>query len=312
LLGSNKVIFNEGIIQLTNSKGGYNYTLTGQLRKRFSRAFEASAAYAHNQAKDVQSLTSDRAISNWRNGRQFAGVEYDPENVTTSNFERPHRFIVYGTYTAPWTKNQTDVSFYFEGISGTPLTYVTNNDINGDGINSNDPIYVPKNAADPTEFRIGRGSGPTGNNAFALNEADAAAFDKFISLQKCLDKQRGRIMERNSCNSPFQKRMDVSVRQTLPEIAGQRVTMQLDIFNFANLLNNKWGRIYLPTASTNSFQPVLNTAGREAGALNTALWNYNVNSGILTGVNRDNSAFSTNTNLGSNNYQIQLTARYAF
>ena len=282
------------------------------MRKRFNRAFEATAAYAYNQAKDVQSLTSDRAISNWRNGRQFAGAEYEPEDVTTSNFERPNRFIFYGTYTAPWTKNQTDVSFYFEGISGSPITYVTNNDINGDGINANDPIYVPRNAADPTEFRIGTGSGPTGSSAFALNAADAAAFDKFISMQKCLDKQRGQIMERNSCNGPFQKRMDVSVRQTLPEIAGQRITMQLDIFNFANLINNKWGRNYFPIASAFNNQSVLNTAGREAGALNTALWNYNVATGILDGVNRLNSPFSVNPNTGANNYQIQLTARYAF
>jgi hypothetical protein len=105
LIGSNRVRFSEGAIQLTNATAGYNYTLSGQLRKRFNRTFEGTAAYTYNQAKDVQSLTSDRAVSNWRNGRQFAGAEYEPDNATTSNFERPHRIMMFGTYTAPWVKN---------------------------------------------------------------------------------------------------------------------------------------------------------------------------------------------------------------
>lgn len=308
LLGSNKVQFSEDAIQLTNAKAGYNYTLSGQLKKRFNRTFEGAASYTYNQAKDVQSLTSDRAISNWRNGRQFAGLENDVHDATTSNFERPHRVLIYGTYTAPWIKNQTDVTFFFEGISGNSITYVTNNDINGDGINGNDPIYVPKNATDGNEVRIGSGSG----NSFALNSTSAAAFEQFIKMQPCLDRQRGTIMKRNSCYGPFQKRMDVSVRQTLPEQFGQRLTLQLDIFNFANLLNRSWGRNYFPVVSTFNNQAVLNTAGRTAGALNVGQWNYNLNTSVQNAVTSFNSPWSVSTNSASNNYQIQMTLRYSF
>jgi hypothetical protein len=308
LLGANKVAFTEGAIELTNAKAGYNYTLSGQLKKRFNRAFEATAAYTFNRSKDVVSLTSDRAISNWRNGRQFAGAEFAPDEATTSNFERPHRVVLFGTYTAPWTKNQTDVSFYFEGISGTPITYVTNNDINGDGIAGNDPIYVPKNGTDANEVRIGAGAG----NTFALNAASAANFEKFIELQPCLSKQRGQIMARNSCNGPFNKRMDVSVRQTLPQIAGQRLTLEMQVFNFANVLNKNWGRNYFPIQSTFNNQQVLNTAGREAGALNTAKWNYNFNTSVENGIKTFNSPYTVNPNSPSNNYQIQAALRYSF
>lgn len=308
LIGSNRVRFSEGAIQLTNATAGYNYTLSGQLRKRFNRTFEGTAAYTYNQAKDVQSLTSDRAVSNWRNGRQFAGAEYEPDNATTSNFERPHRIMMFGTYTAPWVKNQTDVTFYFEAVSGNSITYVTNNDINGDGIAGNDPIYVPTNATDPSQVRIGTGAGST----YALNAAAAAAFEQFIKLQPCLDRQRGKIMERNSCYGPFQKRMDVSIRQTLPQISGQRLTAQLDIFNFANLLNKSWGRNYFPIVSTFNNQAVLNTAGRTAGALNTAQWNYNLNTSVQNGITTFNSPWSVNPNSAGNNYQMQLTMRYAF
>jgi hypothetical protein len=307
-IGANNVNFSEGAIMLTNSKGGYNYTLTGQLAKRFSRAFQATAAYTYMQARDVQSLTSDRAISNWRFGRQFAGLENDPKDVQTSNFERPHRVIAYGTITAPWEKYQTDVSFFFEGVSGAPFLFTTNNDINGDGIGGNDPIYVPRDARDVNEIRVGTGSGAT----FVPDPAIAAALERFIDMQPCLDEQRGKIMKRNSCGGPFQKRMDASVRQTLPEFGGQQFTLQLDIFNFLNLLNKDWGQLEFPVLGTFNNQALLLTAGKQPGPLNTSLWNYNVANAVVTNVNSFNSPWSLNPNSAANNYQMQLSLRYAF
>lgn len=307
-LGTPSVNFSEGAIFLTNAKAGSSYSLSTQLRKRFGQLFEGRASYTYMQAKDVQSLTSDRAISNWRNGRQFSGLENDPKDATTSNFQRPHRILVSGSFTAPWTKYQTDLSFYFEGVSGISLTYVTNNDINGDGIGGNDPIYIPKDATDASDIRIGTGS----SAAFALNAADAAAFDRFIELQPCLNKHRGEIMARNGCAGPFQKRTDISLRQTLPELRGQRLTAQLDVFNFLNLLNKNWGKNEFPIVSGFNNQAVLQTAGHTAGPLNSAQFNYNVAAGILTGIKDNDSAWSLNPNTPSNNYQMQLSFRLAF
>jgi outer membrane receptor for ferrienterochelin and colicin len=302
-----QVNFSEGAIMLTNAKAGYQYALTGQIRKRFNRAFEATAAYTYNQAHDVQSLTSDRAISNWRFGRQFSGLENDPNDAQVSNFQRPHRVVAYGTWTLPW-KNQTDVSLYFEGISGSSITYVTSADINGDGIGGNDPIYIPRDATDPNEIRIGTGS----NATFQLNQAAGEAFNRFIDLQPCLKEQRGHIMKRNSCQGPFQKRMDVSVRQTLPEVQGQRLTLQLDVFNFLNLVNKNWGQNKFPVGGTFNNLTFLRTAGHQPGPLNTAQWNYNIDSGYLNAIQQRNSVSSLNPNTAANNYQIQLTARYSF
>jgi carboxypeptidase family protein len=302
------VSFSEGAIMVTNAKAGYNYALSGQLRKRFSRSFEATGAYTYQQSRDVQSLTSDRAISNWRNGRQFAGLENDPGNATISNFQRPHRFIGYGTWTGPWTRYATDVTFFYELMSGMSITYVTNNDINGDGISGNDPIYVPKDANDPNEVRIGTGTGAN----FALNTAAAQAFERFIALQPCLDKQRGSIMARNSCQAPFTRRMDLSVRQTLPEISGQRLTAQLDIFNFLNLVNHKWGQNQFPVVSSFNNQAVLNTASRQPGSLASAMWNFNVPTSVVNNIQQFDSPWTLNQNSPSNNYQLQLTVRYSY
>ena len=192
-------------------------------------------------------------------------------------------------------------------MSGMSLGYVTNNDINGDGVSGNDMMYVPRDATDINEIRIGRGTGA----AFALSAADAAAFERFISLQPCLNSQRGRIMDRNSCNSPMTKRVDVNLRQTLVDLRGQQLTLQLDVFNFLNLINKKWGQNAFPIGGTFNNQTGLQVAGKQPGALNTSLWNYNVPAGILTGVNNTNSAWSTNSNTPANNYQMQLTVRYS-
>jgi len=302
------VTFSEGAIEATNAKGGHSYSLTGQLRKRFNRAFEATAAYTYMQAKDVQSLTSDRAISNWRNTRQHGGFEFDPNDARSSEFQRPHRFIAYGTWTGPWKKNQTDVSFYYEAVSGLSFTYLVNSDINGDGISQNDPIYVPRNATDPAELRIGTGTG----GAFALNPTTAQVFERFIEVQPCLDKQRGSIMTRNSCQGPMIRRMDVSMRQTLVDLRGQHVTLQWDVFNFPNMLNHQWGRAKGVTGANFNRVVVLNTAGRQAGALSTGLWNYNMVTGMFNSMRSFDEPWSVSSNSAANNYQMQLTVRYAF
>jgi outer membrane receptor protein involved in Fe transport len=307
-IGSPPVNFTEGAIMLTNANAGYNYTFTGQLSKRFSRAFQATAAYTYQQARDVQSLTSDRAISNWRFGRQFSGLENDPNDAQVSNFQRPHRFIAYGTFTGPWTKNQTDLSFFFEGVSGSPFLYTTNRDINGDGVGGNDPIYVPRDATDLNEIRVGTGSGA----AFVPDPAIAALLNKFIDMQPCLNSQRGHIMKRNSCASPFQKRMDASLRQTLPEFGGQHFTLQLDVFNFLNLLNKKWGQIQVPVLGTFNNLALLQVAGKQPGPLNTSLYNFNLPVSVVNNVNTFNSPWTVDPNSASNNYQMQLSLRYSF
>jgi hypothetical protein len=284
------VSFSEGLIEVTNQNKDYNYTLSAQLRKRFSSALEATAAYTYMQSKDVQSLTSDRAISNFRNGRQLA-TSHDDLEATTSIFERPHRFIAYGTYTLPW---KTDISIYYEGVSGAPITYVSNGDVNGDLVTTNDPIYIPTNATDANQIRF-------------QTAADAQAFEQFISDNKCLDEQRGSIMERDSCGAPFQHRMDVSIRHTLPELRGQRLALQLDVFNFLNLMNKDWGRVSLPVVSPNfPQQSAVRVVGRTPGPLNQSYPILTFDTNL-----RDRGAYAKGTG-GSNAYQMQLTLRYSF
>jgi outer membrane receptor protein involved in Fe transport len=307
------VNFNEGVIDVTNQSEDYNWSISSQLNRRFSDRFEATLAYTHMRSQDVQGLTSDRAISNWRNARQLH-VAHEDLQTTTSVFSRPHRVLAYGTYTMPWARYSTDVTLYYEGSSGSPLVYVaggTNGDLNGDGYAGNDPLYIPRNALDINEIRIGTGVG----NSFVQNVAAAEAFDRFISSQDCLNRQRGSIMERNSCRSPFQHRMDLSLRQAVPTFRGQQVGLQLDVFNMLNLLNNDWGQNRLPTLSpTFPDQRALLVTGRNPGPINQSLPTFTF----------DNRLYQSNADLPgfgdplpfqgrqASVYQIQLTLRYNF
>ena len=310
----NNVNFTEDAIYVTNQSKDYNYSLTGQLRKTFMQGLDVTVAYTYNRAYDIQSLTSDRAISNWRFGREYSGLETD-QNLTTSQFERRNRVLAYGTWTLPWWKKfgGTDVTLYYEGMSGTPIDYIagSNGDLNGDGTN-NDPIYIPKNATDVNEIRVGTFNSTT--NTFTLSPTEAKAFDDFISSQKCLNDQRGQIMKRNSCTTPWQNRMDLSLRQSLPQIRGQAMTVELDVVNFSNALglllnhvdgrNRQWGKIYGSTITANPQQTVLSQVGRTAGPINQSMSNFTFNSAVKNG-----GPFAFASNLS---YQMALTFRYEF
>jgi hypothetical protein len=306
--------FTEGIIDVTNESKDYNYSISGQLHKRFSDRLEATVAYTYLKSMDVQSLTSDRAISNFRFGRQTATALTDYQ-LTNSNFSRPHRILAYGTYSLPWL---TDITVYYEGSAGVPFVYVAGGagDLNGDLVNGNDPIYIPRNATDPNEVQVGTLSGTAPNQTFNYSPTQAQALERFISDNHCLDRQRGRIMERNSCRSPFQHRFDLSVKQSLPAVRGQQLSLQLDIFNFLNLLNNDWGQIRLPTlAAFNNNQSALTVIGRTPGALSTSQPLFTFDSRLYqSDATKPNfgtpKAFESRTTGSS--YQLQLTLRYSF
>jgi hypothetical protein len=298
----NGVAFGEGAIQLTNQSEDYNYTISGQLYRRFSSSLEGTFAYTFMQSKDVQSLTSDRAISNWRNGRQLA-TSHDDLTPKTSYFERPHRFLAFGTYTAPW--KTTDISFYYQGISGTPFTYTASGDLNGDGFNGNDPLYIPLNATDPNEVRIGT----LASGVFTPNTTQAQAFEDFIGKHDCLQEQRGKIMERDSCRSPMQHTLDVALMQSLRTFRGQRVTLRLDVINVLNLLNKEWGAYELPVLSNNFPQQALLTqTARTPGPLNQSQPVFTYSAAVL---GNNNEPFQKSSGTGAF-YQMQLSLKYTF
>ncbi|MGH7719769.1 MAG: TonB-dependent receptor [Gemmatimonadaceae bacterium] len=290
------------VIDVTNQSRDYSYNLTAQLRKRFSGAFEAQGSYTHARARDVQSLGSSRAISNWQFGRTLSG-EHDAQNLGISLFDQPHKVSVSGTYTLPWSSFKTDISLIYSGLSGQPYDFVYTGaggrgDLNADSRNGNDLIYVPTNAGSAGEILFDAISATTTQPAITPAQ-QAEAFERFIGNSDCLRGQRGQIVKRNSCRAPWQNFFDMSLRQSLPSIGGNTLSFQVDIFNLPNLLNEDWGKIKSP--GDNSNVSLLTHVRQTAGPITTS-----------QGVFQFNPATREfNTENFASNYQIQLSLRYS-
>jgi Carboxypeptidase regulatory-like domain len=282
------------VIALSNTKThDYAYSYTGQLQKRFSDSFEGSFAYTYGHSYDVWDLTSSVAFSNWSFGRSYSGRQ-DAQDLYPSKFDVPHRIIAGGTYSFA---SKTGVSFTFVGESGVPFEYVYGSDINGDGSTANDPVYVPTDAHVATEILFLQNG-----NLTPLMQQDS--LEAFISAHECLNSQRGKIMLRNSCRTPWTKFLNVSVRQSLPTLRAQNFILQLDIFNFLNLLNKNWGAQDL--GSSNS--PSLLTRRSAVAVTGQPLkWASGAQSVFIF------SPFQQfNTRNPQSNYALQLQLKYAF
>lgn len=298
---SQPAIYSGGVYDLRNSSKDYAYSVTGGVSKRFSESWEASAFYTYGRSYSVQDFTSSVAASNFRNGRVTAVNQYD-DRVDPSAFDRPHRMVATITYSAPWKNFPTDISFIYQGQSGTPFTYVYSGssgrgDVNADGVGGNDPIYIPNSASQLTFGTIAA----SGDNPAITPAEQAAAFDEFLAAMPCLDSQRGQIMQRNSCRNPWWNSLDLSVRQSLPQVMGNRLSLQADIFNFLNFLNSDWGKI----RSNGRFPQInlLNVTGRAEDGRPIVTF-----SPALT----DQDVRFPKVNTNANFWQAQLTLRYAY
>ncbi|HKR07713.1 MAG TPA: carboxypeptidase regulatory-like domain-containing protein, partial [Gemmatimonadaceae bacterium] len=232
------------VIDVTNVHGDYSFSLTGQLQKTFFDNFQGSLAYTYSQVRDVAATTSSTQGSNYRYQRDWAGYLED-RSLTRGKEDMPHRIIATGTWRL---RTLTDFSVIYVGNSGAPFDYVYaagggsgSGDANADGQTQNDLVYVPKNAHDPNEILF-RGFNATPGSAAQLEAAaEADAFDRFIDRVPCLKNSRGKILGRNTCRNPWQNDIDVSVGQNLRAFGQQNLQLRLDVINFANLLNKRWG-----------------------------------------------------------------------
>jgi hypothetical protein len=279
--------------ELVNQSRNYSYDLAVQLEKQWSNGLEARLAYTYSRVRDVQTPLNPLFGDNWQTGRPLSGRQ-DALELGVSDFDQPHRIVAAAIYTAPWSKLSTSLSLYYVGGSGTPFTYTAaqgaprTGDLNADGTALDDPIYVPKTALDPNEIRF---AGTPGEVA-----AQQRAFERFVTTTPCLLSQRGRIMARNSCRSPWVHSLNVAVRQGLPSPHGHTLAIEVQVFNLLNLLSSRWGLVKLPNTA------LLQQVGQTVSA-----------PGQSQPVFRFQPAFAPfNSDNPDSYYQLQLGVRYSF
>ena len=303
------------VLDVTNASGDYTWSATAQVQKSFTDNFDGSLAYTHQVSRDVVSVTSSTAGSNFRYQRDVSG-RLDDLSLGKSKYDQPHRIIATGSYRFP---TFTDVSVIYTGNSGAPYDYVygasvgTTGDLNGDGQSQNDLMYVPRNALDQTEILF---AGYNGNTAARTTAAtQAQAFESFINTTPCLAEARGTILTRNACRNPWVNEFDLSVAQSLGKLGGrafENLQVRLDIVNLGNLLNKDWGK--------QAFSDQGNTCGQICSATialvhmgNALPSGVTTNSPLAQGIYTFNTGYQAyNADNASSNYRMQLSMRYSF
>ena len=257
-------------ILISNTSKGYTYNLGVTLNRTWRNVF-VQVAYNHNSANDVNSGASSTALSNW----EFVQVVGNPNAapLATSNYEMKHRFTGILALNFEYAKNfRTSVSFFYNGISGQPFTYLVNGDLNSDGRFGNDLLYVP---ADPSEITFVHFLNRDGTVLYTPEE-QMDAFMAFIENDKYLRKRKGSYTERNGRNTPWEHVIDARIAQDFyVNTGGKRHTLQLtfDIFNLTNLLNKEWGRQYFVT---NQAYNLLSTQNRSSGPYAGKGYNFSI------------------------------------
>ncbi|MEO8803705.1 MAG: TonB-dependent receptor [Rudaea sp.] len=242
--------------KLTNTSQGQSSSLTLALSKPWDNGLSGTISTTFTHATDVNPGTSSQAWSNFNYNARI-----NPNDVTAANsrFNVPLSVKVALNWDhAFFGDNKTTASLFYNGRSGLPYSWIFGTDVNGDNIFNDDLAYIPlKN--DPI---VSYGN---------ATQAQIDAFNSFIDHNSYLSKHRGQIASRNASNAPWVNQLDLGLQQELPGFFGKdKFVVRMDIFNFLNLLNNKWGgvndagffgnRYLVSSASTANGQYVYNVS----------------------------------------------------
>ena len=243
-------------IVLTNKDGSYFKSLTLKLEYPYSKGVFGSFAWTTSNAKDFMSAGSI-ASGSWTSARAVNGN--NDLSLSTSDFVSPNRLVGMVGYRIEYGKKYggaTSISIGYVGNQGNPFTYTISGDMNGDRVNGNELIFVPKQWPDIEFVPL-----TVGTRVYSKEEQQAA-FWNYVNQDDYLKTRNGQYAERNASVIPMLHRFDLSVVQDIYlNVKGKRNTLQIraDILNFGNLLNDEWG---VSQRATNpqilAFQSVVN------------------------------------------------------
>ncbi len=212
---------------LENTNQGYGYSGTFTVNMRPVEGLSLMAAYTHTVSKELTGMPGSNASS----VLNYMGTIYGPNDpgLHNSQYVTPDRVVASATHS---DRSGNHFSFIYEAWrGGYNYTYMTANDMNGDGYNY-DLIYIP------TDEQVA-------NNEFRFVSADdAQRFMDYVHADKYLSKNQGKYAESYSVYSPWTHRLDFSYKHDFKVKAGKSTNtlqLSLDIKNILNLFNSNWG-----------------------------------------------------------------------
>ena len=212
---------------LENTHKGYGYSGTVTVNMRPVEGLSLMAAYTHTVSKEVTGMPGSNAAS----VLNYIGTVYGPNDpgLHNSQYVTPDRFVA--SFTRSDKSNNHFSIIYEAWRGGYNYSYMTSNDMNGDGYNY-DLIYIPtdQQVAD-REFRF-------------VSADDEQRFMDFVHADPYLSKNQGKYAESYSVYSPWVHRVDFSYKHDFKLKAGKNTNilqLNVDVKNILNLFNSNWG-----------------------------------------------------------------------
>ena len=290
-------------IVMRNTNNGYSYAMTGTVAKTFESGLFASLSYTYTDSRSVNDGGSI-AQSMWRD--RLVSGDPNADVASYSNFLQKHRIVAFGSYKLNYLNNRMATTFGFTYATGPAgrFSYTYSGDMNGDALNANDLVYIPRDASEILLRAVG-----TYTSAQQWND-----LDNYIKQDAYLSSRRGQYAERNGAELPWSTNFDFKIIQDFNiKVGGKVNTIQLtfDMFNAGNYVSPNWG------LNQGTIRSALLTFGgydNATGAISTG----SVPTGkpfftfpYRTGTTPLTDTFQKSTGIGSR-WQGQIGIRYIF
>jgi len=240
-------------------------------------------SYTYNRTRDQSTFSCCIA----RTASLLTPVKSDPRDLSgswgPSDYDFRHKVTTFADMPVGWG---VTLGARYVGASGRPFSLTVNGDVNGDDY-SNDLAFVfdPNDPSTPPDIAAAMRR--------LLDNKNSVARDYIRHNLGC-------IGDRNGGTAPWTNRVDVRGTKRFT-VGRQALDVVVDVYNFANLLNSKWGGQNLLPQGISASNPttqqlaLLNVVGFDQA---TQRYRYTVNENV--GVLRKQG----------NPYQIQLGVRY--
>jgi hypothetical protein len=222
---------------IKNQSENNSWNISGSLGKAMTNGFSFKGGFNYGVSRSLVEPSSTAGTS-WGGANPIVRDPNNPALAYSVNSPGKRVFVA-GSYTKQYLGfGATTFSAFYDGHTNGNTSFVFAGDANGDTVSGNDLIYIPRNVSE-MNFKPLTVSG----RSFTAAE-QAAAFEQLITASSYLTKHRGEYAERNAVFLPIVNRIDLSVSQDVFHGASGRRhagQIRLDITNFGNLLNEKWG-----------------------------------------------------------------------
>ena len=215
------------VYELTNTSKGGSQSYSLSLGRPMKDGWQYSIGYAHTHATVVDPSPSSVASSNFADNPM---VNPNDNIAYRSQYAIPDKFVAQLAHQFHFLKakhSTTTLSGQFIAQTGQPFSYVFKGDADGSGLTGESLFYVP--------------TGPGDSKVAWASPAEEAAFFQYLATDPALAKYSGAITPRNAFYAPWQHTVNLHFEQELPGYKDVHITLFWDCFNFANLINKKYG-----------------------------------------------------------------------